>query len=324
MSLPRLLSTVVTIVLTAAMTLLAGGAAGAEAQQAFPRRWASPETTTVTYGPFTIPAATQSDGGGHGENGHTGNRVEVDVEKPCENCFITGFEPDLVYADGSTANVNTGPMMHHAVMFRSWTQDLTCPGPQRIFATGNERVASTFPDGYGFKVGLFEEPWNLVFDLMNHAHQEKEVYISFTFTHESALGSDVEPVTPIWLDVGGCAGSTYTAPQGVSEESTQWESTISGELVHMRGHLHHGGTRIRTENLTTGQTLCRTEAEEGGTPEFITPHGHTEISDLPPCSGDTLGSIDEGDVLQTTSRYELPNHAHDDVMGIMVGWVDQD
>jgi hypothetical protein len=318
------------LALTAAVVaaLLAGGAApalsaandapGALAQN--PAQNSGPQVTTVRYGPFTIPAAS-----GH-DHGETGNRLSLNVRKPCNGCFITGFKPNLVYADGSNANVNTGPMLHHMVMGNHWKNDVVCKGPQRIFASGNERVESILPSGYGIKVGKGER-WNMLYDLMNHAPEKKTVYLSVTYTHESAesaTGSRIEPVTPIWMDAGGCLGSAYEAPEGVSEKTRRWRSTISGTLVHMRGHLHHGGHSVRTENLTTGRSLCTVVAEEGGSPEFIDMHGRTEISDMPPCSGDRLGTIRRGDVLQITSRYENEGHSHDGVMGIMAGWVARD
>ncbi|NUT26261.1 MAG: hypothetical protein HOV84_10130 [Streptomyces sp.] len=273
-------------------------------------------TTTVRYGPITLPAASGDD---HGE---TGNRLAFNIAKPCDDCVITSFKPNLVYADGSNANVNTGPMLHHAVLGTHARGDVVCGGPQRMFASGNERVESVLPSGYGIKVRRGER-WNMLYDLMNHAPQSKTVYITFTFTHEPAAGSRLKLVTPIWMDAGGCLGSAYDAPDGVSEKVRKWRSTVSGKLVHMRGHLHHAGRFVRTENLTTGKLLCNVVAEEGGSPEFIDLHGHTEISDMPPCSGDSLGTIERGDVLQITSRYESA-HAHGDVMGIMAGWVAED
>ncbi len=50
--------------------------------------------------------------------------------KPCTNCFLLEFQPDLVYADGTSANLDTGMMLHHAVFFAAGRQDPTC-GPER-------------------------------------------------------------------------------------------------------------------------------------------------------------------------------------------------
>ncbi|OOC54346.1 MULTISPECIES: hypothetical protein [Nocardiopsis] len=286
-------------------------AAPVAAEQAEARSAA--ETTTVRYGPFAIPAATSED------HGHEGGFL-LDVEKPCEDCHITGFKPDLVYTDGSNANIDTGPMLHHAVLFNSRERDTVCRGPQRVFATGNERVESVLPSGYGAGIGS-DDQWMLNYDLMNHGHEEKTVYVEFTFTHEPVAGSGITPVTPLWLDVGGCSGSEYEAPEGVSEESRLWRSTVSGDLVHVRGHLHHGGTALWLENLSRRSTLCHIDAEEGGSPEFVDHHGRTEISDMPPCGGDPIATVRRGDYLRITSRYELTGHSHDGVMGIMVGWI---
>ncbi|WP_158711021.1 hypothetical protein [Streptomyces albus] len=272
-------------------------------------------TTTVRYGAYTIPASAGE------EHGEISNRIALNVEKPCTNCFITSVKPNLVYEDGSNANVNTGPMLHHMVLFKGSATDVTCSRPgQRIFASGNERVESVFPDGYGIKVGSGER-WTMLYDLMNHADTEKTVHIELTFTHESALFSGRKALTPLWMDAGGCRGSEFEAPEGVSEKSWTWTSTVSGELIHMRGHLHHGGTAVKTENLTTGRLLCESVAEEGGTPEFIDLHGRTEISDMSSCTGTPLGAISRGDELRITSRYELTGHSHHGVMGIMVGWI---
>jgi hypothetical protein len=142
------------------------------------QRAALARTATVRYGPYSIPAATST------EHGELPNRVALNVQKPCTNCYITGFKPNLVYADGSTANINTGPMLHHVVFFNSGQDDTVCRGPRRVMSSGNERMESVFPAGYGFRVGSLDR-WTLLYDLMNHAHEEKSVYIQFTFTYES-------------------------------------------------------------------------------------------------------------------------------------------
>jgi len=84
-------------------------------------------TQTVRYGPFTIPAAS-------GDVPGTLERVRFGVAKPCQgqDCYITGFKPNLIYPDGSTANVgyvdgmHTGVMLHHALFTNQWRPDATC------------------------------------------------------------------------------------------------------------------------------------------------------------------------------------------------------
>ncbi|GAA4911076.1 hypothetical protein [Streptomonospora salina] len=285
---------------------------------------AQEETTTVRYGPYTVPAAGSGDSGdGHdGAGQQTG--IALNAEKPCEDCFVTGFAPNLTYSDGTDANVDEGAMMHHFVLFDSSEDDTVCPGSQRVFSSGNERVASDFPDGYGLEIGG-DESWYLNYDLMNmDSSEDKTLYIEIEFSHvDAGAGAGITPLTPLWLDVGGCFGSEYEAPEGVSEESDYWRSDVSGDLVHMRGHLHHAGDSLWVDNVSRFSRMCHIEAEEGGSPEFIAPDGSTQISDMPPCSGD-LGRIESGDLLRTTSRYEVDGHSHDDVMGIMTGWLAED
>jgi hypothetical protein len=71
----------------------------------------------VRYGPYTIPAGTMTD------PGMIHNKLQIAVQRPCSDCFITAFKPDLVYADGTRANMDTGPMLHHAVWTSQWRGD---------------------------------------------------------------------------------------------------------------------------------------------------------------------------------------------------------
>ena len=104
---------------------------------------AATSTKTVRYGPFTIPAATSA-----ADPGMVHNKLLFGVARPCVDCHITGFKPDLVYADGTRANMDSGPMLHHMVLTSQWRSDATCAGSwlglagERFFASGNERTPS--------------------------------------------------------------------------------------------------------------------------------------------------------------------------------------
>ncbi|MGB3100255.1 MAG: hypothetical protein WBB30_13305, partial [Solirubrobacterales bacterium] len=66
---------------------------------------------TVSYGPFNTEPS-----GGHGHGGG-GNVALGNLEKPCDDCYLVGMRPNLVHPDGSTANFDTGAMLHHVVLF---------------------------------------------------------------------------------------------------------------------------------------------------------------------------------------------------------------
>jgi hypothetical protein len=68
-------------------------------------------TKVIRYGPYTIPAAASMT-----EPGMIHNQLKLGVARPCLDCYITSFTPDLVYSDGTRANMDTGPMLHHFVL----------------------------------------------------------------------------------------------------------------------------------------------------------------------------------------------------------------
>src|SRR5215216_4070174 len=126
--------------LVAAILLL--GLAGAQPAQA------ATYTTVVKYGPYTLPAGTMTD------PGMIHNRLALAVKRPCVDCYITSFKPDLVYADGTRADIDTG----------------------------NERTRLDLAAGYGYRVRWYDS-WNLLVDLMNHSEASKTVYLKVTYTY---------------------------------------------------------------------------------------------------------------------------------------------
>lgn len=276
-------------------------------------------TTTVRYGPYTIPAASG------GQPGMLENRLNLWVSKPCSNCTITSMDPNLVYTDGSTANVNTGAMLHHMVLASQFRSDPTCSGDwlglagERFFASGNERTTIEFPAGYGYRVNWWDQ-WNLIYDLMNMTPQEKTVYVEMTFTHQSGSGG-LEPVRPVWLDVDQCGDSEYSIPAGPSDTHWDWNVNVPGRIVAIGGHVHDEGVRIEATNESTGQSICDSVAAYGETPEYIDMMGRARLSSMSRCIADPVATVASGDTVRVHSVYDA-SQPHDDVMGIMIGYID--
>lgn len=326
-----------TLVLAAAALVTAAlgvGGAGASPVLA-PATEASPipgaTVKTVRYGPFKLkgnPTGTHTDRSLLQEL--LSNRLDIDIELPCEDCWIVQAEPDLVYEDGSNANVDTGPMMHHIVFAKSGARDTACPWSpqtmvgQRVFASGNERTTRALPAGYGYRVRPGDR-WNMIRDLMTLSTEEKTVYVEMKY-HILPADTQLKELTPVWMDAGGCLLPYYNVPAGSGEHVKTWEwtSTISGKLIATGGHVHHGGTSVTLSNVTTGETYCTSVAKVGETPEFIDRNGNKEISSMSTCHGDPVGLVKKGDRLRITSRYTLTNHAHPNVMGIMIASIAQD
>jgi hypothetical protein len=270
-------------------------------------------TKVVRYGPFTIPAAA-----GHEDPGHLSNRLRFAIQRPCLDCYITSFTPDLVYSDGSRATMENGPMLHHAVFTSQFRSDATCSGTglglagERFFASGDERTAITFPSGYGYRVRWYDS-WNMLVDLMNHAQESKTVYVEVTYTYRPRWES-VKHVRPVWLDIDQCRDSEYSIPAGYSDKHWDWNVNVPGKVVAAIGHVHGHGIAVEATNESRGGTsICRSVAE----PDPADMH---RILAMSTCTADPLAVLNRYDVVRLHSEYDSPEPA-DDVMGIMLAYI---
>ncbi len=236
------------------------------------------QTTTVRWGPFNVPAmgATENliakPGGCSSLVGFITDCVDMAIEKPCENCYITKIIPNLVLAGTDTpVNYDTMGMLHHVVNVNFSRPDVTCRptlfgdainllglvegGNERFFASGNERTLMEVPAGYGYYVGAGDE-WGLIVDVMNMAMMDRQYEFKYTFEWVQAA----EPVTPVWLDIDQCSDSEVDTTTGYSDLEYTWRSTLNGRIVAIGGHLHDQGIAISVENATTGETICTSRA----------------------------------------------------------------
>ena len=99
---------------------------------------AADNVTTIRWGPIVLPAAGPN-GPGQVDNEVAGvsglsalliglfqSVASYDVPRPCGDCYITQIQPNLVLADGTTANFNNGTMLHHVVNVNYSRPDITC------------------------------------------------------------------------------------------------------------------------------------------------------------------------------------------------------
>jgi hypothetical protein len=269
-------------------------------------------TTTVRWGPFTIPGGTEAD------PGMIHNKLQLAVRRPCTDCYITAFKPDLVYADGTKATMDQGPMLHHAVWTSQWRSDATCGNAwlglagERFFATGNERTAISLPPGYGYRVRWYDS-WNMLVDLMNHSTTDKTVYVQVTYTTRPSWDS-VNSVKPVWLDIDQCGDSEYSIPAGFSDTHRDWKVNVPGKVVAALGHVHGHGVAVEATNESRGgQSICRSIAT-------LDPLSVHNVLAMSTCTGDPLAQIKSGQTVRLHSEYQS-SHAADDVMGIMLMYI---
>jgi hypothetical protein len=295
------------ITLAATAAVLAGSPAAPAAE------------TTVRYGPYTIPGGTMD------APGMLHNQLKLGVKRPCSDCYITAFEPDLVYADGARATMDQGPMLHHAVWTSQWRRDATCGSDwlglagERFFASGDERTAIAMPDGYGYRVRWYDS-WNMLVDLMNHSEAQQTVYVQVKFTTRPWWAA-VASVKPVWLDIDQCGDSEYSIPAGFSDTHWDWRVDVPGKVVAAIGHVHGHGVAVEATNesdLVEGQprSICRSQAE-------LDADDVHRVMSMGTCTGDPLARIAEGQTVRLHSEYSSA-HAVNDVMGIMLTYIRRD
>ena len=270
------------------------------------------DTRVVRYGPFTIPAGTMD------APGMLHNQLRLAVSRACLDCYITSITPDLVYADGTKATMEDGPMLHHAVWTSQWRPDATCGGSwlglagERFFATGDERTVMELPRGYGYRVRWYDS-WNMLVDLMNHSTESKTVYVQLTVTTRPSW-NNVRPVKPVWLDIDQCGDSEYSIPAGYSDTHWDWKFNVPGKVVSMLGHVHGHGIGVEATNESSGGTsICRSVAT-------LDPLDVHAVLAMTTCVKDPLATVRRGQTVRLHSEYRSA-HAATDVMGIMLAYI---
>src|SRR5829696_127215 len=288
-------------------------------------------TRTIDYGPWTIPAGNgDPHPADHTLMGMIENQIVQNVAKPCTSCKIIGVTPDLVYSDGTRANIDRGPMLHHFMLATqaSGKSDLTCAGTtvgllgQRFFAAGNERTPIDIQSlPYGYDIGS-SETFNMVIDLMNWATTSKTVKIRITWKYATGTDSTSRsPLRPMWLDADGCStDSLITVPEGISDTHRDISAPISGRVIAAAGHIHDHGVNVELTNQSAGGAMiCNSVARAGENAEYITTlDGRRHISSMSTCIGNPVASITRGNSLRLHTNYNVPvgHGAIDDAMGI--------
>lgn len=306
----------------AAAALVAGTGAVASAAPSAPAGAAQPSAgpavrpvgakTTWRLGSFLLPPAPVGTA--------QVNHPEIELTKPCEDCFITGFVPRLVYDDGSPADMRTGVMLHHFGLYDPSRPDPAggrCAWGGPVVGGGDEREPwFALPKGYGYKVA--PGPWAGFAELMNTGAVPRQVHLEADVYSVPASTPGIKPVTPIMLSVAdACSTMEYSVPAGRHITSMTWVSPVTGRIVWALGHVHPGGVGVLLSNDSTGERICASRATYGtpGADPHMDPMA-AMVTSMSTCSWDSLGTVRAGERLTVTSLYNSPRPLTD-VMGIM-------
>jgi hypothetical protein len=119
------------------------------------------------------------------------------IEKPYYDGYMTRIEPNLVFADGTSPDMDE-MHLHHA----TW---LSYPeyGNGPWFAAGEEKTIAQFPAGYGMPVRA-TDIWYMVHMIHNETPQAATLWITYDIDYvpaEYGEELDMKPIKPFWLDV---------------------------------------------------------------------------------------------------------------------------
>jgi hypothetical protein len=259
--------------------------------------------------------------------------------RPCTGeCTIIGMEAGLEFANGTSANIDSGMWLHHMVMFNAGpgreesvctTMDVSVPhvtinatarSSERFFASGNERTIGIFPEwgisDTGYRIKSTDSFAGLL-EFMNENMEDKLVYM--TITYDTVDGYPFkDDLRCVWFDVRQCGTSEVNPPKGQNRFSLDytWTSDIQGEAIGFIGHLHDGGESITLK--VGGQNTCTNVAKYGTKPEYVqkAAKGHhsqgalTHISELLPCFGSELPKkeVKVGQNWTLTANYNFDKH----------------
>ncbi len=283
---------------------------------------AAEQTFVLKAGPYTIKPYVAEQG-------------IVRAPSPGVNGYLRALRVDIVDRSGRVLG-DHDVMLHHVVFANVLRRDTMCSSyagftgasigyaPERFFGVGEERFGLSLPAGYGYPVSS-SDIWGMVYMLMNHHAKRESVYVRYTVT--VAVGEQLVPVTPLWLDVRNCrADPVFDAPGTGGPGSTYARKVdvampLAGRIVAAGGHLHGGGTALELSDLTCNASLFTSRPSWGRSEPRPILHeaGPSHMSSFASSEGIPVAA---GDTLRLTATYDdsLP---HTRVMGIMLAYLAQ-
>ncbi len=253
---------------------------------------------------------------------------------PTQPGYITRFDPELVYPDGTVPRVDI-LHLHHAV----W---IVNGNPQ--FATGEEKTILQLPRGFGWRTRPTDH-WllnDMLHDLVGRA---ATVYIVWRidFVPDTApAAASIRPVRTKWMDVSGPSprvgisspiypvfdalrsdghGNRYTFPdeargadRALIGPNQAWTPDHPVTLISTVGHLHPGGlnTQLRVQRGKRTNTIFTSSAhyfEPAGAVSWDVAMGGTSPA--------WRVQMQPGDTLSVHATYDVKRADWYEVMGIM-------
>jgi hypothetical protein len=212
----------------------------------------------VVAGPFVVPALKEGMGHHDHEGGEGMRSPLIPISWPVD-AGLAGFRLAVWDADG---NELPRDIIHHVIAVNFDRRQLVYPIPERIFGFGTETPDIKLPGSIevplerGDSIGFYAM-WN------NATGQALEgVFVEVVLPYSSE-GEDREQALPIYMDTSNRIGgkTSFDLPPGLSAQSYEFQIPTSGALLAAGGHLHDYGVELRIEEVVSGRTVTRIEAE---------------------------------------------------------------
>jgi hypothetical protein len=262
---------------------------------------------TYRIGPFNLTP--------QGQPGSESNSAGSNLPRPPGAFGMKTIDFDLVDANGDPLP-HGAAHLHHIVMMNPARRSMFCDNwPERFAGSGSERTPTRFPDPYAYMVGA-NERWDAIWHVMNETAQPLQVYIQYKVGYQpGATTANTRGVTPFFLDVTGCGGSTYDIPgnggAGSLHTATRtWTAPWNGIVVGMGGHLHGGGVDITLRDNAAAKEC-----------HMLAHYDHAHPGHSPGTIDSCLAHnrVTQGSTFTLTSRYDNSQPIQD-VMGIVMAY----
>jgi hypothetical protein len=247
------------------------------------------------------------------------------TQKPSVPGFITRFQPDLRYTDGTVPPVDV-LHLHHGVWFMR---------DYPTFATGEEKTITQFPQGFGYRYGPGDR-WVLNYMLHNLEATSARVYLVWDIDFvaaPAAAAAGIKAVKPLWLDTGDGNYPVWDAQRGWGRngrytfpaqargaerakigDAHRVRVPFDATLVAAGGHLHPGGLHVDLKAMRGGRAreLFRSEAR------YYEPAGAVswDVS-MTFTKPDWRVAVRRGDTLSVSATYDTRRASWYEVMGII-------
>lgn len=150
-------------------------------------------------------------------------------------------------------------VLHHMNLLDPGRRELFLPIMLRVLAASHETPPLSLP-GWLFGIPMKGGSRFLALTMLHNPTEVdyEDVTVHLTLEYESLAHLPVYPVAPFHLDAMYPEVSTTKAwdlPPGHSVKTWDASPAIRGLIIGLGGHLHAHASRLRLENLSTGEVL---------------------------------------------------------------------